>query len=160
MATDPLQPFLYGKFLEQESYHNPTIIIKVKCISASPGKSFHAVMSHFSLGIKVSLCWVNDCSHADVSHSKSVNYAITFSFLIFFWNLQAFTYTWLQCLTESPADGKALTYLLIYHTPVLGIWKTSILVINRALPIVNFTIFRAIPSVLVYQAQWTHTCTK
>lgn len=82
MATEPVQPFLYGNSLEQELYHSPTK--GQTLISASPGKFFNAVMSHFSLGMKVSLYWVNICLHADISHSKSVNYAITFFFLSFF----------------------------------------------------------------------------
>ena len=59
------------------------ILLRVKRISASPGKFFHAVMSHFPSGMKVSLYWVNICLYADISHSGSVNYAITLYFLIF-----------------------------------------------------------------------------
>ena len=58
------------------------------------------------------------------AHFSLVNYAITLSFLLFFWNPQAFTYMWLHCFMQSPADRKALTYLLIYHISVLGIKKT------------------------------------
>lgn len=65
------------------SKNHTIILLRVKCISASLGKSFHAVMSYFSLGINISLCWVNVCSCADISHFKSVSYATDFSFLIF-----------------------------------------------------------------------------
>lgn len=109
MATEPLQPFLYGNFLKQESYCDPTQGQMHPCISREvlpcSNESFFFRNEIFTLLSKCLLI----CRH----HSLWVSQLCHNHLFSHFWSLQALTFIWLQCLLWSPADRKALTYLLI-----------------------------------------------
>lgn len=101
------------------SKHWTIILLRVKCISASPGsppcsESFLLRNEGFTLLNKYLLI----CRHLSLQVSQLCH---TLSFLIF--EIYKPLHIWLQCLTWSCADRKAFKYLLIYCSTVLGIKK-------------------------------------
>lgn len=111
--------FYMVTFSEQELYHNPT---KGQMHQRLPREVLPCSNESFSLGnegFTLLSKYLLICRQLSLQVSQ-LCHNLYFSH---FWNLQTLTCIWVQSLTWSPADGKALTYLLIYCTTVLGIKK-------------------------------------